>query len=1620
MELDLVQRVELKISLAGSGSRLRDALKVYLIPLLQKLTSANVEVVQKVMELLQFIESQKAQSEDVAFPVWELVELYRSSVFSHDKGILQRNKQILSFLSLELTSKTGQNVLGEVGLLDCFAFGLRNYLENNEILMINTAEQFSLFLLSFSQLIARGNDIDINQWDILDLQVIQKQFTNIFLINTSRTIGAQPLLNFEESKFLVEWNKKNGLMLRASDQAAFHLTKTRILAFVRKNPDLFKHTLLSATGDPMLDISRTAHAEVVKMKQFDPAEVNSWALRGDDSLCLECLECLIREHDKSIVHSEIVLKAFGRENLQIRHASLRLLKEVITKSSNSWSAEVNSQIFRALRQYIIDDGWPQAPHHSASQTGLRQLCYELIGHFDTSEPTLSFLLQSLERDSADMGIHIQKSLSALLASGGVQVDAGKMLKYMLESHSGRTRFAIIQFTLAGIPPRAPVSRVICLLGLDQKYNRADVQMEAQRGLMAKNAQEMPSNHDFVEFLSKKLNFRALEGSAIDNIVLYVYATLINYVPSSTDWVEELKVSLSLPSASLKSLLGENKTRVLPVIRFLQYFVNGDIFSEAVLLLATKLLNYVSRAERKHINSEFVDISHLTTILQRDMHPYGEFIAEYLPHFAPNVAIPLNGNRLGVLALAYRAALTESCPDGLLQKVLDSKNLEALKVLAISDNLGALKGEAEKLATSSQLLSAYISINSSQDKRQEVLNKILKSTPTSFDDIVANGEALSVCVSGWQSKILRDRYPYLVQIYSEKYLRESQAPQATISLEDLTIKSIVNSIRGSRESRRLASVRLLCMVQYSFFDSKLYESYVYAFQSCFMNLLTDIDDVTQECAGRGIVILFENSSRIDSLKDQLLTGMLSSFTDDSVASRQSAGTLTENSELFNVGELPSDPQSTASLRTYKDVMSLANDTGDSSLVYKFMALSASSKIWAGRRGLAFSLEKIMTKSELHNKVANRSNLGLVLIPKLYRYLFDPVEATRNAMRSIWDALTPSSSRSATIKLYLPEIKSTIMSGTIEREWRVREASTRALSELVSLSLLDDGLDVWRAAFRAVDDIKDSITEAGKELLKVLTNGIIRANSAGKQSDISELIQFLLKGLEADATAKFSVEALLKLSETASFRPWAPKVLSELTLQLSSLEPQALNYLALNSNQTLVDEARLKGLRDSKLMRGIEAMVDRGAPSLQEMWDILPHIIKKSVGVTSEIATSRILIQTCTISYGEVKHASEQLLSAAFSKLWSTNEVVSSNFCAALGYLCRQLPAELLFRYVGQLKEKWLLSEADDSRSSETVAVALKSISINANDTFASLETSVLPLAFVAQFSVDKSNTFKTVWEKNTGGVFSLRLYLIEILSLCIEVLDKSGVRDLKLAAASAVTMASTQLKMGLYDQVKVQELLQQLSERLLESLSGRSWPRKEILLEALICCYPATINNSMLKTSIEAKILTEAERCNLEYKLGILPALAKFLKYFDDDLGLSSTVVSQLEFGVTESFLEIATDDNEDVVSAFFKIVPCIHNDDLLHEIIQHALTLRSWKYRLAACEAIQERSFNEHTWKLITTNCLYDDHCERVRLEWCKAAFAFKEQPLTIANVQERLLLEKSSLVTAELKKLLT
>jgi proteasome component ECM29 len=119
------------------------------------------------------------------------------------------------------------------------------------------------------------------------------------------------------------------------------------------------------------------------------------------------------------------------------------------------------------------------------------------------------------------------------------------------------------------------------------------------------------------------------------------------------------------------------------------------------------------------------------------------------------------------------------------------------------------------------------------------------------------------------------------------------------------------------------------------------------------------------------------------------------------------------------------------------MSLAAEIGDPSLIYKFMAVARHNSIWSTRAafGGRYGFAKILSETDQNPK----------LYPKLFRYRFDPSPAVRKSMDEIWGSLVKDSN--ATIMEYFDLIMEDLLKTIVDREWRVRESSCMALSDLI---------------------------------------------------------------------------------------------------------------------------------------------------------------------------------------------------------------------------------------------------------------------------------------------------------------------------------------------------------------------------------------------------------------------------------------------------------------------------------------------------------------------------------------------------------------------------------------------
>lgn len=241
-----------------------------------------------------------------------------------------------------------------------------------------------------------------------------------------------------------------------------------------------------------------------------------------------------------------------------------------------------------------------------------------------------------------------------------------------------------------------------------------------------------------------------------------------------------------------------------------------------------------------------------------------------------------------------------------------------------------------------------------------------------------GEALSCFACGWDSKALAAEldieHPDQQHDPWDVPLITPPGPKREKTLAAVLEKTL-KGCRQSKPSLKKASVIwLLCLLQYCGHKPEM-QKYLTQCQIAFKQCLSDRDEVVQEAASRGLGLVYEKGDR--QLRDDLVRDLVSSFSDNK---SKMSGTVSEDTQLFEPGALPTGD---GSITTYKDILNLASEVGDSSLVYRFMSLASNNSIWSSRAAFGrFGLSNIFSDSSVDGYLAENPKL----YPKLYRYRY----------------------------------------------------------------------------------------------------------------------------------------------------------------------------------------------------------------------------------------------------------------------------------------------------------------------------------------------------------------------------------------------------------------------------------------------------------------------------------------------------------------------------------------------------------------------------------------------------------------------------------------------------------
>lgn len=847
---------------------------------------------------------------------------------------------------------------------------------------------------------------------------------------------------------------------------------------------------------------------------------------------------------------------------------------------------------------------------------------------------------------------------------------------------------------------------------------------------------------------------------------------------------------------------------------------------------------------------------------------------------------------------------------------------------------------DELAT---LAWAYLSLYAHEFNESERFSTALFGTHTSkqVEFLFTTGEAVSVLAGGWNSKFLSKQIDTRDRTFLLKSLQDKSSLAPLIPI----LEEVLRSCRATKPSlRKAACIWLLSIVQYLGHLPEIV-SRSNEIHLAFMRFLADRDELVQESASRGLSLIYELGNH--DLKEDMVKGLLKSFTDSTASMNMNSGTVSEDTELFEPGVLNTGD---GSVSTYKDILNLASEVGDPSLVYKFMSLAKSSSLWSSRKGIAFGLSAIMSKSSLEDMLLKNETMAKKLIPKLFRYRFDPYQKVSKSMNDIWSTLMGNSSEA--MNKYFDDILNELLEGMGNKEWRVREASTTAMIQLLQTTPLekyDNKLElIWTMAFRSMDDIKQSVREVGNKLTQTLSNILVRSidvNKGVKTEKSSEILDVLLpfllgvKGLNSDAEEirRFALKTLLNLIENtgSSIKPFVPSLVYNLTLSLSSLEPQVLNYLTLNADKynvsaSALDSRRMQSVTGSPMLNSIEKLISLCDEDLvEEMVSKVVQAAKKSVGLPSKVGASRVIVFLVLRHFTSLRSHSGKILKVCFNSLDDRNETVANSFAISLGYCFKIAGLDKVVKYSKKLSKKYF--ESEEQSSKKIVGIAIESVLKFSSENFENVATILMPLVFVAKNDTDSvvSDLFGKIWtEASSSGSGTVKLYLQEISELTAQHI-KSTVFSTRQACAKSISQACQGADVTIGEKE-----IQKMFNILLEASVGRSWDGKEIVIDALVSLsnkFKDFYNkNGELQAKLRNTLMTEVSRNNKQYVKKVIFNLATYLSvHFDSELDSKLVQVGEKifeEYETTEDSEDIKTDIGNDDDEPSNKKRPRISSD----------------------------------------------------------------------------------------------
>ncbi|EPZ35366.1 Translation activator GCN1-like protein [Rozella allomycis CSF55] len=687
----------------------------------------------------------------------------------------------------------------------------------------------------------------------------------------------------------------------------------------------------------------------------------------------------------------------------------------------------------------------------------------------------------------------------------------------------------------------------------------------------------------------------------------------------------------------------------------------------------------------------------------------------------------------------------------------------------------------------------------------------------------------------------------------------------VKVEVKVIKQLNYLIRlNENETRQIVkrnlTIWIVCVLEH--LGDKLNEEKIEKIHEFLIQMLKEKEEITTQTSAKGMAVLFSVGNSI--LRNKMLNLLIKSLND------------TNASEVNSLNEL----------------MTLVNGIENPELIYQFMNISSN-----------YNSENL---NKYFNPIFEKEKKKI--LPKLYRFNFDPSIKVRETMKKIFNSFNTKN----LIQDCFNEILIECLTGMENFQWKVRESSCLALSDLLKgkrLNLInqDDLKKCWRNTFNCLDDLKESVRLAAISTCTTLGNltltdiGYDNGNAAVTSSNTFEshhtveqvettspstsnspstsspstspsntsntlecTIPFLLNsGLSSsvDQVRSFSLKIILSIckSSSSTLKPFIIPLISKLLESLSELEPSIFNYASFHLND--LDQLRIQLTKQSPSLSAIESLIDQ-IDSNNDLLDNLIHLIKKTIGLPSKVGCARFIVLLFSKRQDLFSQSDcDKLLYAISGILNDKNSLLTSLYAESASFVFINASSKVQSTFINHLKKLYF------EQSSFLFPYTLTEIHNRNSDCLKHHYSSILPISFFGSFDDDNDH-----WKTFNNHI--PQKYVKEFVDF-IEIIHSN---DWKIKKQAGLTLAA-------FINKSEWKFIEPFSARLFgllkEALQGKTWDGKEAILMAFTSLSVQMVLNGFPSDEAFQIHLREAGKKNLKYKNYSLLQLANFV----DQIGI---------------------------------------------------------------------------------------------------------------------------------------